>query len=96
MLIIDSTPQTDALAEQLSSEGNFSEEARRAVLGVCALEDEVMQLRRMLAAMPAGAARDTVGHSELVRLLCKVVLFRVALPDGHALGAAARREDGQR
>ena len=86
---IDSTPQSDALAEQLSAAPPLPEAALRAVQGVRVLEAEVMQLRRTLAALPA-ASRDRARRDELACLLGKVLLFRLALAGRDAAAPATQ------
>ncbi|MES2148781.1 MAG: hypothetical protein V4508_03215 [Pseudomonadota bacterium] len=81
MLITDSTPQTDALAQALAAGGGASDAALRALQGARELEGEVMRLRLALADMPASARQDPAWREQLACLLSKVVLFRVALAD---------------
>lgn len=81
MLIIDSTPQTDALARRLLTERAVSAPAMKAVRRVHELEREVTLLRGMLAALPADARRNPVWQAKIAYLLTRVALFRVALPD---------------
>jgi cytochrome P450 len=76
---IDAAPQSDALAAELLTRPELSERAWRAVQGARQLEREVMRLGVALAASSGAGARTPAAQEELVRLLSKVVLFRVAL-----------------
>jgi hypothetical protein len=79
---IDAAPQSDALAAELLEHpelSELSEQAWRAVQGARQLEREVMRLGVALAASSDAGARTPAAQEELVRLLSKVVLFRVAL-----------------
>ena len=90
MLIIDPTPQTDAL-EELLAEHMVPEAAMSAVRRVRELELEVALLRRALAALPEQARHDPVWKEKLAHLLSRVVLFRIAVSDvGNAYAALPR------
>ena len=78
MPIIDTTPQTNALSEELLLERQVPATALRAIEGARELEAEVMLLRTMLAAKGPNS-HDGAWQEEVARLLGKVILFRVAL-----------------
>ncbi len=88
MLKIDGVPLSAALAEHMPAQGVLAEPAVRALHAARELEREVLRLHRLLAATPAGPGRDPAWKDELLALLGKVVVFRLALPDPTEGGAA--------
>jgi hypothetical protein len=81
MLIIEPTPQSDALAAALSARRHVPEKALKAVSGVRELEQEVGRLHARLSAKPVSAAMEQAWKKDIAALLGKVILFRLALAD---------------
>ncbi len=84
MQTVDRAPQTDALEAEMLGSLLVPQVALRALQGARELESEVTLLRGVLDAMPAAARRDPASKQEIVRLLSKVILFRLALTGGAA------------
>lgn len=84
MQTVDRAPQTDALEAEMLGSLQVPQVALRALRGARELESEVTLLRGVLDAMPAAARRDPASKEEIVRLLSKVILFRLALTGGDA------------
>src|SRR5471030_43776 len=76
---IAATPQTEALMADLLAGQPVSDADLTLVLRARDIEREVMTLRGLLAAGSANAGRDQHLKEEIVRLLSKVIMFRVGL-----------------
>ena len=79
MQTVDKAPQTNALEAEMLGDLQIPQVALRALAGARELESEVTLLRGVLDAMPVAARRDPASKAEIVRLLSKVILFRLAL-----------------
>jgi len=76
---IAATPQTEALMADLLAGQPVSDADLTLVLRARDIEREVMTLRGLLAAGSANAGCDQHLKEEIVRLLSKVIMFRVGL-----------------
>src|SRR5476649_596409 len=76
---IAATPQTEALMADLLAGQPVSDADLTLVLRARDIEREVMTLRGLLAAGSANAGCDQHLKEEIVRLLSKVIMFRVCL-----------------
>jgi hypothetical protein len=69
------------LLEESVGEHQDPQAAWKALEGARALQGEVSQLRGTLGPQPAVGGRDLASKEEIIRLLSKVILFRLSLAD---------------
>jgi hypothetical protein len=81
MQTVDKATQLTALEAEMLGELQVPQVALRALQGARELECEATLLRSVIDAMPPAVRRDPASKEEIVRLLSKVILFRLALTD---------------
>jgi hypothetical protein len=74
-------PNGKVLLEDTLGEHQDPQAALKALQGARALQSEVTLLRGTLGPKPAVGGRDLASKEEIIRLLSKVILFRLSLTD---------------